>query len=120
MPNYYTGMVKHGTPMGEATKPYMWTADGEVCVGSNGVPVFGAVCGGQSRPALACPSGYVVVNEPVGVGRKCVPASEVATHPWTVAKLTFTPTTQLTGVGGVPKWLWLVLGAVVLFILSKK
>ena len=58
MGTYYTGSIKH-LPMSQATTPYRWTRDGSMCVGSNGVPVFGVACGGQPRPALNCPPGYV-------------------------------------------------------------
>lgn len=74
MSAYYTGPIRH-LPMSQATKPFRWTPDGNTCVGSNGVPVFGVACGGQPRPDLKCPPGLVVG----GVGsRFCtipVPAS---------------------------------------------
>lgn len=138
MPQYYTGAVKYGTAMAQATPPYMWTADGKVCVDSNGVPVFGVACAGQPRPALECPSGYVVVSEPAGVSRVCVPASQVESHPWTIAKrelpltaqraramvaynpLTFPSQAPTTTLAAVPTWMWLALGAAILFVLISK
>ena len=58
MSTYYTGPLRDG-PMSQATKPYRWTPDGSMCVGSNGVPVFSVACAGQPRPALNCAPGFV-------------------------------------------------------------
>lgn len=144
MTKYYIGAVKHGTPASQATLPYIWTADGNYCVGSNGVPTFGVACVGQSRPPLICPPGEVVIYEPLGIRRHCgtpaeaaeaeawrtksTPTQKLTTIPGLLPSPTTTPplpitpaTTTPTGAGGVSMGVSMAaLGALVLLILFKK
>jgi len=62
----------------DAPSEYSWTQDGQSCVDPQGTAVDPMACRNQPRPALECPPGYVVRNEPMGGMRVCVPAGSLA------------------------------------------